>query len=81
MVFHFLGNLEKIKTKLNSGQNSFLADSFLVKFTQLIKTQTYKTEGVALDFIYLFSFSFYIQPLYLVGMEPGDRKMDHQWSW
>lgn len=40
-----------------------------------MKTQTHETEGTAFNFIYP-SFSSYIQRLYLVGMELGDRKMD-----
>ena len=40
-----------------------------------MKTQTQATEGIAFNFIYPL-FSSYIQPLYVIGVEPGARKMD-----
>lgn len=79
-LFHVLGVWEKIKTQWNSAQNRFPAVGWLsgqINSNSLLGTQTHDTEGIAFDCMYPF-FSFYIQLLYLVGMEPKDRKMDLQ---
>lgn len=73
--------LGEIKTKSNSGQNSFLADGPLVQWIHTAyKNPDLWNWGNFLRF-YISIFSFFIQPLYLVGMEQGDRKMHLQQSW
>lgn len=78
MLFHVLGVWEKSKPSGIVLRTDFQQLALWSnKFKQLIKTQTYDTEGIAFDFRYPF-FSFYIQLLHLVGMEPKDRKTDLQ---
>lgn len=78
MLFHVLGVWEKSKPSDIVLRTDFQPWALWSnKFQQLIKTQTYDTEGIAFDFMYP-CFSFSIQLLYSVGMETKDRKRDVQ---